>query len=75
MSTKSTIKWREQTETAPGFHLYDDVFDAEDDPPVYLQIDGINASVSIIGDSASVTLALPRELARALGIIKGEPPQ
>lgn len=27
MSTKSSIKWKQQTETEVGYHLYDDVMD------------------------------------------------
>ena len=62
MSTRSSIKWREQTDDAPGFHLYSDCFD--DDPaPVYLCMDGVQAEMSATAGGASVTVTLPREIA------------
>ncbi|MDZ4130926.1 MAG: hypothetical protein U1E02_43160 [Hydrogenophaga sp.] len=44
MSTKSSIKWRDQEHDKPGFHLWDDCFEtlAEGDAtPVYLQLEGV----------------------------------
>jgi len=76
MSTKSSIKWRDVSEESIGFHLYDDVMDsfcaAEDDPepPVYLRLDGVEVELSaILGGGVSVTVAIPREAARELGLL------
>ena len=72
MSTKSSIKWREQTDTAPGFHLYDDALDDGNPPPVYLRIDGVEADLSTTAGGATVTLTLPREVAQALGLLSAD---
>lgn len=75
MSTKATIKWREQTAELPGFHLYDDVLDEfagkEDrEPPVYLRLDGVEVSLQTLsGGGASLTVSLPRSTARELGLL------
>lgn len=76
MSTKVSIKWRKETPTQPGFHLYDDWLDAsvEDrggvEPPVYLELDGVAVQVETRPNGgASVALTLPRELARELGLV------
>ena len=70
MSTKSSIKWKEQTAGGPGYHLYDDVLDFEEDPPVYLRLDGVQVELETTGDSgASVTVVLPRAIARELGLL------
>jgi hypothetical protein len=76
MSTRSTIKYREQDGDAPGFHLYEDAFEVRDVgglAPVYLDIVGVDAELSTLGSGGGlVSLALPRELARALGILSQE---
>ena len=75
MSTKSTLRLRPRTPDQPGYVLYDDVLDAfgavdGPEPPVYLQIDGVVVSLETLRDGgASVTLTLPRELARELGLL------
>lgn len=76
MSTKATIRHRQSTAERVGFHLYDDVFDTlgvadtHPEPPVYLQLDGIGVQIETRGSMiASVTLTLPRELARELGLL------
>ena len=72
MSTKSSIKWRDQTNGAPGFHLYDDVLDSigNDDPPVYLRLDGVHANLETQpGGGVTVTVVMPREMARVLGLV------
>jgi hypothetical protein len=69
MSTRSSIKWREKTESHPGFHLYEDALDREPDAPVYLELDGIEASMETARGGASVVLVLQRELACALGVL------
>ena len=70
MSTKRSVKWKERTNEGPGYHLYNDVLDADDDPPVYLRIDGVHVELETIGESgASVTIVLPRGIARELGLV------
>jgi hypothetical protein len=76
VSTKVSIKWREGTPTQPGFHLYDDcmdslvVDDGESEPPVYLRLDGVAVQLQTLATAgASVTIVLPRDLARALGLL------
>ena len=74
MSTKSSIKWREQSGSTPGFHLYDDVLDYQDDAPVYLRLDGVHAEMQTQAGGATVTVILPREMARELGLLPAMPP-
>lgn len=77
MSTKSSIKWKEQTD-APGYHLYDDVMDYQDDPPIYLRLDGVHVELHTQNEpGASVTVTIPRATARELGLLPKEesPPQ
>lgn len=75
MSTKATIKSRTRTEELPGFHLYDDVLDdfagdAEVEPPVYLTLEGVAVELQTRCPGGDwVTLAIPRALARELGIL------
>jgi hypothetical protein len=76
MSTKVTIKWRDRMGNHPGFHLYEDVLDSlgeggdDLDAPVYLRLDGVALDLhSLIDGGANVTVALPRELARELGLL------
>lgn len=69
MSTKSSIKWKEPTADGPGYHLYEDVLDFEDDPPVYLRLDGVQVELETCDGGASITLALPRAIARELGLL------
>ncbi len=76
MSTKSSIKWRNQTKEHPGFHLYDDAlgdFTAQDGSvktPVYLQLDGVSVQLETLSSGgASVTVALPRDVAQELGLL------
>jgi hypothetical protein len=75
VSTKSSIKWRAKTEGSPGFHIYEDTsgsFGADDvaEPPVYLSLDGVAVQVETLGSGgAAVTIAIPRELARELGLL------
>jgi hypothetical protein len=79
VSTKVTIKWRTQVDKQPGFHLYDDFsdpFETEDDGelPVYLRLDGVAATLQPLDSGgATVTVALPRCVARELGLLPAEP--
>ena len=79
MSTKVSIRHRLGTPELPGFHLYDDVMDdlgPEDSDaaqPVYLMLEGVGVELERRGTSiVSVTLTLPRELARELGLLREE---
>ena len=73
MSTKCSIKWKDHTEEGPGYHLYDDCLDDFDDsqePPVYLRLDGVHVELMTLGDAgASVTVTIPRAVARDLGLL------
>jgi hypothetical protein len=76
MSTKVSIKHRGPTNTQPGYLLYDDVLDtfgqddAQPEPPVYLRLDGVSVLLETLSrGGASVTVTLPREIARELGLL------
>lgn len=74
MSTKTTLKHRMPEPGKPSFHLFEDCLDRwleedQEDCPVYLSIDGIQAEMSVSEAGARVELTLPRELARELGLI------
>lgn len=73
MSTKSSIKWKEQTTESAGYHLYDDVMDYSDDPPVYLRLDGVDCELHTQTLGVSVTVTIPRAIARELGLLKDSP--
>ena len=77
MSTKVTVKWRAQSASQSGFQLYEDVLDSlgddvdRDGAPVYLRLDGVALDLHTLdGGGASVTVVLPRELARELGLLQ-----
>lgn len=73
MSTKRSIEWSEPaTSSGLGYHLYDDVLDdfspADEDPPVYLRLRGVNVELRTPeGGGAEVTVTLPLAMARELG--------
>lgn len=75
MSTKVTIRSNSRTEGTPGFHLYEDAVEAlvaadAEEPPVYLQLEGVQAEMQTLeGGGASLTVTLPRSVARELGLI------
>ena len=73
MSTRCSIKWRDQEPETPGFHLWEDAFerlDKGDDAPVYLRLDGVQIhELETQFAGASVTVQLPREMAKALGLV------
>lgn len=76
MSTKVTIISRARTGRVPGFHLYEDVLDTlgtdyvGSSDPVYLRLEGVSVELHTCEGGVSVTVALPRELATALGLLK-----
>lgn len=72
MSTKSSIKHKAMTDESPGYHLYDDVMDQyrdDGEPPVYLRLDGVPVELYTLGVGASVTVTIPRAIARELGLL------
>lgn len=75
MSSKVTLKWQDQTETTPGFQVYEDVLDTFGDDsklaPIYLTLDGVDVELETTRKGkARVTVELPRETAIQLGLIK-----
>ncbi|MBW8466918.1 MAG: hypothetical protein K0M67_01535 [Thiobacillus sp.] len=73
MSTKQSIKSQDQTDDAPGFHLWEDCFETMDNAetaPVYLRFEGVSVELETQRAGATVTVTLPRDLARALGIVE-----
>jgi len=79
LSTKTTIRSRARTAAHPGYHLYEDDPLGDDDEeasPVYLQLDGVSAELRApaAGGAATLTVTLPRELARALGLLPAATP-
>lgn len=75
MSTKRTIKSRHRDADLPGYHLYDDALDEFTAPsdsglPVYLELTAVPVQLETLSSgSATVTVQLPRELARELGLL------
>ena len=75
MSSKVGIKWKEQTDSSPGFRLYEDALDeftrqGTEELPVYLQLDGVEVELETLKPGgASVTVKIPREIARELGLL------
>ena len=76
MSTKGSIKWKEQTADGVGYHLYDDVMDylyQDGETPVYLRLDGVAVELETQAIGASVTVTIPRSIARELGLLPAIP--
>lgn len=73
MSTRCSIKWREQDLEKPGFHLWEDAFDRVEhgeQARVFLRLDGVQIhELETQFAGASVTVELPREVAQALGLV------
>jgi hypothetical protein len=71
VSTRSTIKYSREDDV-PGYHLFDDVMDSfcsvdgDPEPPVYLELFGVAAEVNTSG---YVRVAIPRDMARELGLL------
>ena len=61
MSTKQTILYADQ------YHLFRDAFD---DDHVYLTLNDVNFDVSSFNYSSQVTVILPNNVAKELGLIK-----
>lgn len=79
MSTKTTLLAGDRSDTEPGFHLYEDGLDQmfsdlvdapEEEAPVYLALEGVDvAQLTMSGGQAHLTVKLPRETARKLGLL------
>lgn len=72
MSTKSSIKWNRAEGDKPGYHLYTDVMDSFDhgeEPPVYLELNGVAVELFTTEGGAHVTVTIPHSIAVALGLL------
>lgn len=76
MSTRVPFAWRQYESGKAGYCLYEDVLDemaAESggpEAPIYLQLEGVQVSVETMNTGgAALTVTLPRELAKALGLV------
>ncbi|WP_233808913.1 hypothetical protein [Paraburkholderia sp. HP33-1] len=71
MSTKSSVRYQEKEGELPAWHLYREAFETED--VVYLEIEGIQVDVTMIGSMVAapntVLLRLPTATARQLGLL------
>lgn len=79
MSIKTSITSRVCTDKQPGFHPYYDVpdafgaWDGAPEPQVYLRLGGIAVQLEALnGGGARVTAAMPRKMARELGLLPSE---
>lgn len=79
MSTRVPFAQRPREAGKAGFCLYEDVLDemaAENggpEAPVYMKLEGVRVLVETTMDAcgATLTMTLPRELARELGLVPG----
>jgi hypothetical protein len=74
MSTKSSIHCGETADGAIGFHVWDDFTDLEIDGelPVHFLLRGVDcASLIFVEGKVFVEFAVPREVARAMGVVQG----
>lgn len=74
MSTKIGLKASESNDAKPSFYLYKEMTftDPANEPesPVYLRLDGVQVQMETIeGGGARVTVEIPRNMARELGLI------
>lgn len=72
MSTKRSIKHGPEGEGEVGFHLYEDALawlGDEGEPPVFLELRGVQAAIETCAGGALVTVEIPRKTARLLGLL------
>jgi hypothetical protein len=73
VSTRCSIKWRDQSEDAPGFHLWDDAFERlteGEKSPVYLRLEGVQVhELETTNGGAILTVQLPRDMALSMGLL------
>ncbi|MDN5289638.1 MAG: hypothetical protein JWR38_5917 [Mucilaginibacter sp.] len=72
MGTKGTIRFQEKEGDLPGWQVYTELFEPAD--VVYLEVEGIQADVTMIGSpwghaAGTVLLRLPAATARQLGLV------
>lgn len=73
MSTKSSLAHHDSENGQPSWHLYEEVFEAG---VVYLELRGVSVELSVREQgSADVSLRLPIETARQLGLHSIVPPE
>jgi hypothetical protein len=71
MGTKSTIRFQQKEGEMPGWTVYTELFEKED--VVYLEVEGVQADVTMIGGPwaapGTVLLRLPAATARQMGLV------
>ena len=72
MSTRATIKHQRDPTTGNGYHLFRDMADQDDEPPVYLELRGVDFEAAIAGDDGQVLVTIPWVWAVALGLLRDE---
>ncbi|WP_089339492.1 hypothetical protein [Burkholderia singularis] len=74
MSTKATLSHHDFNDDEPSWHLYEEIFEGG---VVYLELRGVSAELRTRdqGAGANVTLRLPIETAKQLGLHTCVPPE
>jgi hypothetical protein len=72
MSTKSTLAHHQTAGDEPGWHLYEETFEAG---VIYLELRGVQVEMHTTRDGADVVLRLPLETVRQLGMHTIVPPE
>ncbi|WP_175773260.1 hypothetical protein [Paraburkholderia phenazinium] len=71
MSTKGTIRHQSKEGEQPGWSLYTEIFETDD--VLYLELEGIQADITMIGNMehapGTVLLRLPVATAKQLGMV------
>ncbi|TDN63957.1 hypothetical protein [Paraburkholderia sp. BL10I2N1] len=71
MSSKDRIRYQAKEDDQPGWDLYAEIFEPED--VVYLELDGVAAEVTMLGNlergPGTVLLRLPVATAKQLGLV------
>lgn len=71
MSTRKTLKYERSEEgNGDGFHLFDDLLNRGESPPVFLELIGTEFSAESWDGGMSVTVSIPRDWAVKLGLIE-----
>ncbi|ANQ83101.1 hypothetical protein dqs_0018 [Azoarcus olearius] len=70
MSTKASLKYCVDEASGASAHLYEECL-APEDFPVFLELDGLTEmSVDVTSQGTNVTVAIPRQLAVKLGLLR-----
>jgi hypothetical protein len=71
MSTRNHIRYQAKKGNQPGWDLYTEIFEPDD--VVYLELDGVAAEVTMLGNMergpGAVLLRLPVDTAKQLGLV------